>query len=148
MIIELLIMKLLAQDVYTWIIVFCAKLVWNDIVVVVVLLMISWSIDVVVVIRCCWWFMLWVFMIVGFVVKFELYLRVLWKMSEFVICVGMIFLIQVSYGFECPFMSINVWINFGNQFGHGESKLGFLEWKWSFSREQSCWALSQFAMAS
>jgi len=39
-------------------------------------------------------------------------------MDELVICVGMMFLIQVSYGFECLFMSINVWINFGNQFGH------------------------------
>jgi len=61
LIIELLLMKSLAQDAYIWIIVFCAKLVWNNI-VVVVLLMISWSIGVVVVMRCCCCeFMLWVF---------------------------------------------------------------------------------------
>ena len=62
--------------------------------------------------------MLWVFMIMKIVTKFELFLRVLWKMGEFMIYVGIMFLIQVSYGFECLFMSINVWINFGNQFGH------------------------------
>ena len=39
-------------------------------------------------------------------------------MGEFVIYVGMTFLIQVSYVFECLFMPITVWINFGNHFGH------------------------------
>jgi len=58
--------------------VFYSKLVKYD-VVVVESLMNSCFIDVVVDIRCCyWWFMLWVFMIVGFVVKFELFFRVLW----------------------------------------------------------------------
>jgi len=39
-------------------------------------------------------------------------------MGEFVIYVGMMFLIHVSYVFECLFMPITVWINFGNHFGH------------------------------
>ena len=27
-------------------------------------------------------------------------------------------LVQVLYGFECLFMSINIWTNIGNKFGH------------------------------
>jgi len=45
-------------------------------------------------------------------------------MGEFVIFVRMMFLIQVPYGFECLFMSINIWINFENQFGHWGVKIG------------------------
>jgi len=92
---------------------------------------------------CCCEFMLWVFIVMKIVVKFELFLRVLWKMAEFVFCVEMMFLIQDSYGFECLFTSINVWTNFGNQFGHWGSKFGILGQKWGFSRELSCWLLSQ-----
>jgi len=88
-------------------------------VIVVESLMNSCLLVVIVVIRCCCCeFMLWVFMVMKIVMKIELFLRVLRKMGEFVTCVEMMFLIQVSYGFECLFMSINVWINFGNQFGH------------------------------
>ena len=76
--------------------------------------------------------MLCVFMIMKIVMKFELFLRVLWKMDEFVICVGMMVLIQFSYGFECLFMPINVWTNFGNQFGHWGIKIGILGQKWGF----------------
>jgi len=75
-------------------------------------------------------------------------LRVLWKMGEFVINVGMMLLIQVSYEFECLFMPITVWINFGNQFGHWGSKIKILGQTWGFSREHSWWALSQLAMAN
>ena len=49
-------------------------------------------------------------------------------MGEMVICDGMMFLIQVSYGFECLFMSIN----FGNQFGHWEVKIGVFGVKMEF----------------
>jgi len=73
-----------------------------------------------------------VFMFMKIVMKFELFLRVLRKMGEFVSCVGMMFLIQVSYGFECLFMSINVWINFGNQFGHWGVKIGVFGVKMEF----------------
>jgi len=41
-------------------------------------------------------------------------------------------LVQVLYGFECLFMSINVWTNIGNKFGYWGFKIGILEWKWSF----------------
>jgi len=106
-------------------IVFCSKLVMYE-VVVVDSLMNSWLLGVVVVMRCwCCEFMLWVFMIMKIVMKFKLFLRVLWKKGEFVICVEMMFLIQVSYGFECLFMSINVWINFGTNLGMENQKLGF-----------------------
>jgi len=40
------------------------------------------------------------------------------KIGEIVFCVKMMFLIQVSYEFECLFMPVTLWINFGNQFGH------------------------------
>ena len=99
--------------------VFCSKLVMYEVVVVVDSLMNLWLVGVVIVMSCCCCeIMLWVFMVMKIVMKFELYSRVLWKMGEIVICIEMMFLIQVSYGFECLFMSINVWINFGNQFGH------------------------------
>jgi len=95
-----------------WILVLCSKLVKYD-VVLVRFLMNSWSIGVVVDIRCCcWWFMLWVFMIMELVVKFELFLKVLWKMGELVICDEMMFLIKVLYGFECLWKRIRV---LGNQ---------------------------------
>ena len=111
--------------------VFCSKLVKYDI--VVGFLMNSWLIGVVVDIRyCCWWFILWVFVIMEFVVKFDLFLKVLWKMGELVIFYGMMFFIQVLYGFGCLFMSINVWTNIGNEFRCWGIKNGVLEWKWSF----------------
>jgi len=49
-----------------------------------------------------------------------------------VICDGILFLIQALYGFKCLFMFINVWTNFGNEFGCWGIKNGVLEWKLRF----------------
>jgi len=57
-------------------------------------------------------------------------------------------LIQVSYVFECLFMSITVWINFGNQFGPWGIKNWDLGQKWGFSRDHNYWPLSQLATES
>ena len=85
-----------------------------------------WILDEILIIWCCWWFMLLVFMIIKFVVKIELFLEVLWKMGELVICDGMMFLILVLYGFDCLLMSLNVWTNFRNKFGCLGIKIGVL----------------------
>jgi len=113
---------------------FRAKLVWNDI-IVVVLLMISWPIDIVVIMRCyCCEFMLWIFIIMKIVMKFELFLRVFMKNGWIWDFCWNDVLVQVLYGFKSLFMFRNIWANFGNQFGHWgiknwdfEAKRGFPE---------------------
>jgi len=55
--------------------------------------------------------------------EFVLFLRIFMKIGsngEFCWYDG---LVQVLYGFECLFMSINVWENIGNIFGHCGSKI-------------------------
>jgi len=101
----------------------------------ILLLMNSYSIDVVVVMRCCcWWLKPWVIIVI------ELWCEIygFWKFYKNGSNGDLWWndvLVQVLYGFECLFMSINVYTNIGNKFGHWRFKIGILERKWDFTRE-------------
>lgn len=118
MLIKLLMMKLHAQVMYICILVFSLNLdeeqyccCWfiDD-------FMVNWCCC------CCYEMLLLMINVMGIhncevLVRIKLLWKISWKMNELMICDRMMFWFQAFYGFDCLFMFINVWINFGDKFG-------------------------------
>ena len=98
MLIELLMIKLHAQDVYICILCIFTQNWWN----IILLLMNSWLVVVVVVMRCCcWWLMPGVIIIRELEVNLCCSWRFSWKMGQMVIFCWNDVWFQVLYSFEC-----------------------------------------------
>jgi len=99
--------------------------------------MISWLIVVVVVVvmGCVVdELMHWVFIIMDWWCELSCW-KFWWNFVGLMNCVEKMFWFHVLYGFDCLFMCINVWINFGNEFGVKRIKFGVLGLKIVDSRK-------------
>ena len=125
MLIELLMMKLHAKDVYICIPCVFTRNWWN------IMLMNSWLVVAVVVMRCCcWWLVPWVIITIELEVNLCCSWRFSWKMGQMVILLKWCFDFKFYIVLSVFYVHKPIKKPLGTNLDVGGSKFGFLGEKW------------------